>query len=71
MRALRPDADELRGIVGLTIGVLVPDSSLLLRSVAVVQMWLGRLELLAAFALFGWVAQLGAAAAARVRAGLA
>ena len=57
--------------VGLTIGVLVPDASLLLKSVAIVQMWLGRLEFLAAFALVGWVAQLGAAGTARVRTRLA
>jgi len=57
--------------VGLTIGVLVPEASTLLKAVAVVQMWLGRLEFLAAFALVGWVWQLGAAGASDVRTRLA
>lgn len=41
--------------VGLSSGLLAPDNPLPLKAVYLVQMWLGRLEFLAAFALVGWV----------------
>lgn len=40
--------------VGLTSGLLAPDNPLPLKTVYWVQMWLGRLEFMAAFALIGW-----------------
>ena len=40
--------------VGLTSGLLAPDNPLPLKSVYFVQMWLGRLEFMAAFAFIGW-----------------
>lgn len=44
--------------VGLSIGVLSPDNPWLLKAVYTAQMWLGRLEFLAAFALVGYVVAL-------------
>ncbi len=44
--------------VGLSIGVLSPDNPWLLKAVYTLQMWLGRLEFLAAFALVGYVVAL-------------
>jgi trk system potassium uptake protein TrkH len=41
--------------VGLSSGLLAPDNPIPLKLVYLVQMWLGRLEFLAAFALVGWV----------------
>lgn len=41
--------------VGLSSGLLAPDNPLPLKAIYLVQMWLGRLEFLAAFALVGWV----------------
>jgi trk system potassium uptake protein TrkH len=41
--------------VGLSIGILGPTSSALLKSVITLQMWLGRLEFMAVFALVGFV----------------
>ncbi len=41
--------------VGLTIGILSPDNPILMTVVYTLQMWLGRLEFLAAFALVGYL----------------
>lgn len=44
--------------VGLSAGVLAPDNPLSMKLVYLVQMWLGRLEFMAAFVLLGWVVAL-------------
>lgn len=41
--------------VGLSVGILGPASSALLKSVVILQMWIGRLEFMAVFALVGFV----------------
>ena len=41
--------------VGLTVGVTSPSMPLLMKLVAIGQMWLGRLEFMAGFALVGWL----------------
>ncbi len=40
--------------VGLTSGLLAPDNPIPLKAIYFIQMWLGRLEFMAAFALIGW-----------------
>lgn len=55
--------------VGLSIGVLVPSSTLAYKVVVIAQMWLGRLEFLAALALVGWLGQFAAAGVDRTRRG--
>lgn len=42
--------------VGLSVGVAAPGAPWLVKVTMIVQMWLGRLEFLAAFALAGWTA---------------
>lgn len=42
--------------VGLSVGVTAPDMPLLLKLTMIGQMWIGRLEFMAVFALFGFVA---------------
>ena len=44
--------------VGLSAGVLAPDNPLSMKLVYLVQMWLGRLEFMAAFVLLGWIVAL-------------
>ncbi|MBS3940248.1 MAG: TrkH family potassium uptake protein [Actinobacteria bacterium] len=44
--------------VGLSVGIVAPDMPVVLQVVYIVQMWLGRLEFIAAFVLVGYVAAL-------------
>jgi trk system potassium uptake protein TrkH len=41
--------------VGLSVGVTSPTMPLLMKIVMILQMWIGRLEFIAAFALAGFV----------------
>lgn len=44
--------------VGLSVGVVGPDSPWLVKATVILQMWMGRLEFIAAFGLLGWLATL-------------
>ncbi len=41
--------------VGLTVGITAPDMPLAMKLFSILQMWLGRLEFLSAFALIGFI----------------
>lgn len=44
--------------VGLSVGIVAPDMPVALQTVYIVQMWLGRLEFIAAFVLVGYITSL-------------
>ena len=54
--------------MGLSLGITSPTAPLLVKLVQIVQMWLGRLEFLSAFALLLWTASLVRGLATRRRA---
>jgi Trk-type K+ transport system membrane component len=53
--------------IGISIGVVNPDMPDGLMAVYIVQMWLGRLEFVAVFALLGYLVSLARGRAARER----